>query len=295
MNLAIDQMLKQRNLLTLSDRKHALREIVQEILLSGLSRAGFFRQAAFSGGTALRIFHGLDRFSEDLDFSLKKASTSFDLNVYLPILEKEIGSYGLSLASEPRGEKRGTAIQSAFFKGSTKGLMLSVFSDNPHINTLHPGELIKVKLEVDVDPPDLAQFENQFRLLPFPYEVTLYDPPSLFAGKIHAVLCRAWRDRVKGRDLHDYVFHLAQETVVNLPHLVERLRRSGFLAQNQNLDLHGLKELLCKRFEAIDFDSAKKDVFPFIQNPLALDLWSAEFFCQITGKLKSGPNEAGLF
>ncbi len=78
-------MLKTYDINNIYDRKNAMKEIMQEIVLCGLSRAGFFKKAAFYGGTALRIFYGLDRFSEDLDFSLETADPAFDLSAYFPV------------------------------------------------------------------------------------------------------------------------------------------------------------------------------------------------------------------
>jgi predicted nucleotidyltransferase component of viral defense system len=97
MNTIIEQMLELYQTETMYDKKNAIKEIMQEIVLCGLSRAGFFKEAAFYGGTALRIFYGLDRFSEDLDFSLMKENTEFDLQSYFPALEKEVKSFGLNM------------------------------------------------------------------------------------------------------------------------------------------------------------------------------------------------------
>ena len=144
---------------------------------------------------------------------------------------------------------------------------------------------VKIKFEIDVNPPKYASFEHKYRLLPSPYEVNLYDMPSLFAGKIHAVLCRAWRDRVKGRDLYDYVFYLTKGASVNLRHLRERLLESGYISGETDCTLSNVKRMLNDRFDAIDFSQAKADVEPFIHDISALDVWSADFFKQITENL----------
>ena len=114
----LEQMLRSYEPQTSTDKKNAIKEIIQEVVLCGLSRACFFKHAAFYGGTALRIFYGLDRFSEDLDFSLM-APEGFDLGEYLPALEKEIRSYGLNFKAEERVKTAESAIQSAFLKGNT--------------------------------------------------------------------------------------------------------------------------------------------------------------------------------
>ena len=280
-------MLKPYDTQTLYDKKNGIKEVVQEIVLCGLSRSGFFKTAAFYGGTALRLFYGLDRFSEDLDFSLKVSTSSFDFSEYLPILEKEIRSYGLNFKMETKDKSADSDIKSAFLKGNTKEHMLILFADEQLTRTIGSGELIKVKFEVDTNPPDYAAFEIKYRLLPIPYEIMLYDMPSLFAGKIHAVICRAWKNRVKGRDLYDYVFYLSRGTAVNLKHLTARLAQSGYIPEGKQITIEDVKEMLRKRFENIDFAQAKQDVLPFIKNPGSLNVWNADFFCEITGSLKA--------
>jgi len=287
MDPIIEQMLKPYDTQTLYDKKNGIKEVVQEIVLCGLSRSGFFKTAAFYGGTALRLFYGLDRFSEDLDFSLKVSTPSFDFSEYLPILEKEIRSYGLNFRVEAKDKSTDSDIKSAFLKGNTKEHMLILFADEQLASSIGSGELIKVKFEVDTNPPDYAAFEIKYRLLPIPYEITLYDMPSLFAGKIHAVICRAWKNRVKGRDLYDYVFYLSRGTAVNLKHLTARLAQSGYIPQGKQITIEDVKEILRMRFANIDFTQAKQDVLPFIKNPGALNVWSADFFCEITGSLKA--------
>ena len=215
MQTIISQMLEQYRADSLGEERNALKEVVQEVALCGLSRAGFFKSAAFYGGTALRIFYGLDRFSEDLDFSLTAPNPSFDLKAYFPILESEVRATGLNFTVEEKVKSAESNIRSAFLKGNTKEHILNFFQGQDS-SALHPGEITRIKFEVDIAPPAFAAFETKYRLLPSPYEVRLYDLPSLFAGKIHAVLCRAWKNRVKGRDLYDYVFYLAKGAAVNL-------------------------------------------------------------------------------
>ena len=286
MQQVLEQMLRAYEPQTSTDKKNAIKEIIQEIVLCGLSRAGFFKHAAFYGGTALRIFYGLDRFSEDLDFSLM-APEGFDLGEYLPALEKEIRSYGLNFKAEERVKTAESAIQSAFLKGNTKEHILLFYADDRLAQSITPSELIKIKFEIDTNPPPFADFEHKYRLLPSPYEICLYDVPSLFAGKIHAVLCRAWKNRIKGRDLYDYVFYLSMNTPVNLKHLEARLRQSGFMETEAPLDIDRLKDMLRARFATIDYDQAKQDVLPFIKDPNKLAVWSQDFFDQITEDLKA--------
>lgn len=268
-------------------KKNRIKEIVQEIVLCGLSRGGFFEHAAFYGGTALRIFHGLDRFSEDLDFSLTAPDETFDLNSYLSCVENEVNSYGLRFHAEEHVKSPDSAVRSAFLKGNTKEHILLFYADEKLAKIIHKDDLIRIKFEVDSNPPAYAGFERRYRLLPIPYAVRLYDMPSLFAGKIHAVLFRSWRNRTKGRDLYDYIFYLSQGTRVNLAHLESRLRQTGMLPVQETLDIDRLKTMLNKRFSEINYQSAKEDVLPFITRPEKTDLWSEEFFQAMTGNLQA--------
>lgn len=282
MNTSIEEMLKHYELNSPEAKKNAMKEIIQEFILCGLSRAGFFNKAAFYGGTALRIFYGLDRFSEDLDFSLKNPDSSFDLSSYFPILEKELLSYGLNVEISEKEKGEDTAIKSAFLKGNTKEHMLIFYPNSDITKTIASNEVVKIKFEIDVNPPKYACFEHKYRLLPAPYEINMYDMPSLFAGKIHAVLCRSWKNRVKGRDLYDYVFFLSKGSAINIQHLRERLIDSNFISQTDTFDINILKEMLYERFDSIDFDSAKEDVKNFVKDKSALELWEPEFFKEIT-------------
>ena len=285
MDSIVEQMLSLHESATLSDKKNSIKEVVQEIILCGLSRAGFFHSAAFYGGTALRIFYGLDRFSEDLDFSLVTPDPAFRLDAFLPALERELASYGFHFQAEARNKTADSDIQSAFVKGNTREHLLLCYADERLARSIGGGELIKIKFEVDTTPPPYAGFDQKYRLMPIPYEIRLYDMPSLFAGKIHAVICRAWKSRIKGRDLYDYVFYLSRQTPVNLKHLNARLVDSGFEGAREDLTLSEVKEILLRRFASIDYDQAKTDVLPFIRNPAALNVWSEMFFHSITENL----------
>lgn len=284
MNTIITQMIQKYDDRLPYNRDHVVKEIMQEMVLCGLSRAGFFKEAAFYGGTALRIFYEMDRFSENLDFSLQSTNDHFDLSEYFPIFEKEIQAFGLHLEVSEKIKSIDSDIKSAFLKGNTKEHYLLFYGDND-ISGIHPGEKIRIKFEVDTNPPEFAQFEHKYRLLPSPYEITLYDAPSLFAGKIHAVLCRSWKNRVKGRDLYDYVFFLSRSTPVNLLHLQSRLRQNGYLAETEHISLPDLKNRLSEHFQQINYVQAIEDVKPFIRNRDALSVWSSDFFTQITDQL----------
>jgi len=279
-----DEMLKNYDTTTMTNRKNALKEVIQEIVLCGLSRAGFFSDVAFYGGTALRIFHGLDRFSEDLDFSLTHTDNRFDLSEYLPILENEMHSFGLVIEVSEKQKTTASDIQSAFVKANTKQ-QLSFFFEDQNSSCIHPDEKIRIRFEVDTNPPDYAGFEHRYRLLPYPYEVQLYDRPSLLAGKIHAVLARSWKSRVKGRDLYDFVFYLQHNTPLNLRHLKARLIQTGHLKTSDTFNIEDLRERLIEHFDQLDYENAKQDVIPFIKDTRVLEIWSSNFFKDITTNL----------
>lgn len=286
MNSIIDEMLKKYKAETLDEKKNAIKEIIQEIVLCGLSRAGFFDKAAFYGGTALRIFYGLDRFSEDLDFSLKEKDENFDLTSYFPILEKEVIAFGLDMKIEEKQKTKDSDIKSAFLKGNTKEHLLLFYAKDDFSSGINKDEVLKIKFEVDTNPSGMAGYEHRYSLKPAPYEVTLYDLPSLFAGKVHAVLCRGWKNRIKGRDLYDYVFYLQKGAHLNLKNLKQKLVLSGAWIEDKELTLDDVKKMLFERFDSIDFEKAKDDVRDFIKDKTSLNVWSNSFFKAITETLK---------
>ena len=280
----IDQMLEQYELKTNYDRKNAIKEIIQEITLYSLAESNFFKEVAFYGKTALRIFYGLDRFSEDLDFSLTTKNENFNFSDFLPTVEKHLKSFGITVEIIEKEKTSDSNIKSAFIKGNTR-TQLFTFYGQTNFSGIQNNEKIKVKFELDVNPPNYAQFETKYRLLPSPYEIKLYKPSSLFAGKIHAVVCRSWKNRVKGRDLYDYIFYITKKIPVNIKHLRERFIQTDFLNEEDELTLDKLKVILKKHFDEIDYNSAKEDVMPFIKDPSKLKIWSADFFKQITDNL----------
>lgn len=286
MHSAIESMIASYQPASTIDRKNAAKEVIQEVVLCGLSRGGFFDRAAFYGGTALRIFYGLDRFSEDLDFSLFDPDADFDLSRYFEAVELEARSFGLNIAIAMREKRRASDIQSAFLKGNTREHLLYFYPEEGTLAGIPSDEKLKIKFEVDANPPAKARFRRTFRLAPSPYEICLYDEPSLFAGKIHAVLCRSWKNRVKGRDLYDYLFYLGRGASVNMEHLEARLVQTGFLEERERLDIAKVRKLLGERFSHIDFRDARRDVEPFVADHRPLDLWSRDFFIAVTEGLK---------
>lgn len=286
MNNVIKQMLSKYEINNINDEINALKEIIQEIIISGLSRGEFFDKAAFYGGTALRIFYNLDRFSEDLDFALITPNKDFDISKYFAYIEKELQAYGLNLEISSKQKNIETNITSAFVKGNTLEHIFKFFPNNENHEYNHILKSIKIKFEVDINPPSGATYEEKYKLLPSPHQIKLYDKESLFAGKIHAILCRNWKTRTKGRDLYDYIFFLANNTGVNLELVKNKLIKSEYIDAKDSFNINVLKELLIKKFNEIDYAEVKEDVIPFIKNVDALNLWCSDFFIAITENLK---------
>lgn len=280
----LDQMIENYNLNTIDDKKNAIKEIMQELTLAGLAKTDFFKKAAFYEGTALRIFYGLNRFSEDLDFTLLIPDKNFTLYKYIPAITQVVESLGLKFEIISKEKTMDSNIKSAFIKGNSKEEFLVFYPNSIQNELITPNEKIKIKFEIDTNPPEYATTELKFRLLPFPYQVKVYDKPSLFAGKIHAVIARTWKTRVKGRDLYDYIFYLASNTAVNLKHLEARLKQTKSINEDQ-LTLKSLICILNDHFDRIDYNEAKKDVMPFIEDIESLEIWSADFFKSITQNL----------
>ena len=229
MKEALRQMLNQYALQTQEDYESALREIVQQISLLGLWRAKFFEHTAFYGRAALRIFYQVNRFSEDLDFSLMMPNLAFELSPYLKAVEDELTSFGFLFHAERKEKPVQSQIESAFIKGNTIKNLISVEAPSRIVKGFHREQKLKVKIELDIDPPRGATFETKFLLRPIPFSVRLYTLPNLFAGKLHAVLCRNWKNRVKGRDLYDFIWYIAQKESFDQAHLSDLVGGLTFL------------------------------------------------------------------
>jgi predicted nucleotidyltransferase component of viral defense system len=286
MHEGLRTMLAAYNCRNAFDYQNALREIVQEIALLGLWRSKFFEYAAFYGGSALRMLYGLDRFSEDLDFSLLKPDLNFSINSYMSALESELRSFGFRMTIEPKSKAIETPIKSAFIKGNTRASMLVIEAPQGVVRALHREQVIKVRLEIDVDPPGGFETEARIRTLPIPFSVLTYRLPDLFAGKMSAILCRGWKNHVKGRDWYDFVWFVARAVPIHLEHLAARLTQNRVWQGSKQLTLPILSEMLNERIEKTDFESAKADVASFINDTASVELWSKSFFREIVSKIR---------
>ena len=285
MNDAIARMLARYKPRSTEDYIRALREILQEVALLGLWRSKFFDKAAFYGGTSLRLLYGLDRFSEDLDFSLLKPNGRFDLKNYLQALAREVTSFGFEVEIEKKEKTAETQVQSAFLKADTARHLLVIEAAEPILRQIPRGQMLKIRLEIDTDPPEGFLTETKFLLLPIPFGVRTYVLPDLFAGKMHAVLCRRWKNRVKGRDWYDLVWYAANHPELHLAHLEARMIQSGHLTPGQQLSPEGFQSRVNDAIETLDVPQARKEVQPFVRNPESLAIWSKDFFRDVVRRI----------
>lgn len=278
----IQRMLNFYDTSTTANSINALKEVIQEIILSSFSKTDFFEKAAFYGGTALRIFHNLNRFSEDMNFSLKEPNPNFSMAGYLKIAEEELNSYGFEMYASYKEKQANSAIRSGFLKGNTANHFVKILSHNKPISGVSNNAQLSIKVEIDTDPPSGANYENLYRFLPFNFSATLFDLPSPFAGKLHALLCRSWATREKGRDFYDYVWYLQNNVKLNINHLEQRMRQTGHCNGEEILTKKSLTDLLNNHFNKVNYDQIKNDIIPFISDSSSLSTYSKDFFISIT-------------
>ncbi len=263
-----------------------LREILQQTALLGLARHHFFQHAVFYGGTALRILYGLDRYSEDLDFSLLKPDPDFDFTPFLYGMHQELVAMGFKLEVSLREKNADTGIWSAFLKGTTLSMLLSIGEINK-IKGIHLEQKIQIKLEIDTDPPFIhLPFESKLVKNPVPFYVSTYALPDLFAGKMHAALCRNWKKRIKGRDWYDVIWYIQSGIPVNLVHLRERMKQTKHLDPEEKFGECELLERIHAKIDEIDWELAKSDIAMFIPDKQKLTIWSSLFFHDLIGHLQ---------
>jgi hypothetical protein len=273
---------------TIDDKKNGLQEAVQEIALLGLSRTDFFSKAAFCGGTCLRLFYNLPRFSEDLDFALIFPDSSFNLTSYFNELQRTFLSYGFKVEIGPKEIMEAGNIRSAFIKGGTLSHLLRVFANDSEVKKIVFNQICEVKFEVDINPAQGAFYEERLSLFPSAHYVKTFNGPSLFAGKTHAILCRNWKNRCKGRDLFDYLFYIKNNIPLNLNYLKCKLIQSGKITANDRFEEDEAILLLRKRFLEIEYKDAAKDVFHYIQNSDKdeIAIWSPKMFADSLSLIK---------
>jgi hypothetical protein len=232
------------------------------------------------------VLYGLDRFSEDLDFSLLKKNEDFDLAEYGDALKRELDSFGFDVEIESRIKPAGTAIQSAFLKANTRSQMITVEFERGIIQQVPRNQVLKIKLEIDTDPPSGFSTETRYLLRPVPFAVRTFSLPDLFAGKMHAVLCREWKSRVKGRDWYDLVWFAGYHPELHLSHLEQRMRQTGNWEGATALTATDFRVLLTRRVDLVNIDQIRREVEPFVKDTASLALWSKEFFLDVASRIK---------
>ena len=233
-NEIYDNMLARYDVSDTTKRRNAIFEVNQQIILAGLYNAGFFNKAAFYGGTCLRIFHGLKRFSEDLDFSLLKADANFNFTQYFQPIIDAFTLVGRNVDITKKDKKTFGRVESAFLKDNT-----DVFDV-----TFQTDKSIKIKIEVDTRPPMKFQTEQKLLLQPHAFMTRCFTLPDLFAGKMHALVYRAWKNRVKGRDWYDFVWYVSNNVPLDFGHLAERVRKFNGEETDRESFMTKLKERL---------------------------------------------------
>jgi hypothetical protein len=264
--------------------EQALREIMQEIALAGLQRSGFFEKAAFYGGSALRIFHGLQRFSEDLDFSLLEVNPGFSLVSYLRGIETEFNALGVTISIKEKNKTTRTDVDSAFVKPDTTWKELIIKEILPH-ESVKMRPTIKIKIEVDTTPPQGFSTEEKLLLKPFSFYVKCFTLPDLFAGKMHALLFRKWKGRVKGRDWFDTEWYIRKGIPLNLDHLLMRSRNSGDWKE-KSMTKEQCITLLQDKIQSVSFNNIREDVVRFISDEKIIEIWSPKYFSDLVQKIK---------
>ena len=275
MSAVFDQMISRYEIKTTEDKHNAVHEVMQQITLAALYRAGFFDKAAFYGGTCLRIFYDLPRFSEDMDFSLLERDENFSLDGFFDTIMNEFRAYGREVVISRKAKVRGTHIKSAFLK------------DNSDIYNIEfqTQRSIKIKIEVDTNPPLGFNTEYKLLLLPFSFMTRCFNLSGLFAGKMHAFLFRNWKKRVKGRDWYDLEWYVRNEHKLNFSHLKERCSQSGHV-KAEDFTPDEFTRLLKKRIRDTNIDMVKSDVVPFVRDANELTIWSTDYFLNLVELIK---------
>jgi len=274
-NTVFNQMLARYPIAAKDDLTNATHEVMQQIALAGLYRGGFFDRAAFYGGTCLRIFYGLQRFSEDMDFSLLQADKNFSLENYFEPIIAEFKALGKEVVIDKKAKTTQTNVASAFLKENTEIYNLRFTTE----------KRVKIKIEVDTQPPSDFSTEYKLLLLPFSFMTRCYSLSDLYAGKMHAFLFRNWQNRVKGRDWYDFEWHVRNNTILNFNHLQKRAEQISLLDE-KDFTPDIFKAMLKERIEKTNIEAVKNDVRPFLKNPAEMEIWTTDYFLQLANMIQ---------
>lgn len=254
---------------------NASHEVMQQLVLAGLNRGGFFKHAAFYGGTCLRIFYGLPRFSEDLDFSLIEKRDDIHLDNYFPSIVEEFNISGLDVTITKKEKKIFGRVESAFLKENTEAYEIK----------FQTKKTVKIKIELDTDPPLQFNTEQKLLLQPYSFMTRCFTLPDLYAGKMHALVYRAWQRRIKGRDWYDFEWYVRNGIPLDFNHLRARIKEFS----GQDVDKETFLKQLRERLATADINMVKLDVVDFITNQHELDIWSNDYFLQLADMIKFVP------
>lgn len=272
MNEIYEQMMSAYEFRTEQQKRNAVFEVNQQIILAGLYNGGFFDRAAFYGGTCLRIFHGLQRFSEDMDFSLLAPDNHFDFSRYFQPIIDQFAMVGRDVEIHKKEKKTFGKVESAFLKDNT----------DVYDITFQTEKAVKIKIEVDTQPPLKFETEQKLLLMPQSFMARCFTLPDLFAGKMHALVYRVWKNRVKGRDWYDFEWYVRHNIPLDFEHLQERaLQFNG-----ESISKDTFMKKLAERLSSADINQVKADVLPFIRNPKELEIWSNDYFLQLANMLR---------
>lgn len=272
MNDIYQSMLSEYDLSTDQAIRNATFEVNQQVILAGLYQGGFFNKAAFYGGTCLRIFHGLQRFSEDMDFSLLETNDNFDFIQYFQPIIDEFAAIGRHVEIKKKDKRNFGKVESAFLKGNTDVYDVSFQTEKS----------IKIKIEVDTNPPLQFSTEQKLLLEPRSFMTRCFTLPDLFAGKMHALVYRARKNRVKGRDWYDFEWYVRHKVPLDFNHLQERIKEFNGCEKSKEQFLDDLRN----RLASADINQVKADVLPFIKNPRELEIWSNDYFLQLASLVR---------
>ena len=267
-----NQMLSAYDQTTEQQKRNAIFEVNQQIILAGLYNGGFFNEAAFYGGTCLRIFHGLQRFSEDMDFSLLAPNEDFDFTKYFQPIIDQFALVDRNVEIKKKDKKNFGKVESAFLKDNT----------DVYDITFQTEKSIKIKIEVDTQPPMSFHTEQKLLLLPESFMTRCFTLPCLYAGKMHALVYRAWKNRVKGRDWYDFEWYVRHNVPLNFTHLHERALQFN----NEDITKESFLEKLNEHLATTDINQVKTDVLPFIRNPKEMAIWSNDYFLQLAQMIR---------
>lgn len=271
-NEIFNQMLSGYDITTEQQKRNAIFEVNQQVILAGLYNGGFFNEAAFYGGTCLRIFHGLQRFSEDMDFSLLAPNENFDFTQYFQPIIDQFALVGREVEIRKKDKKNFGKVESAFLKDNT----------DVYDITFQTEKSVKIKIEVDTQPPLKFKTEQKLLLLPQSFMTRCFTLPTLFAGKMHALVYRAWKNRVKGRDWYDFEWYVRHNIPLDFTHLSERALQFN----QEDLDKETFLQKLNERLATADINQVKADALPFVRNPKELDIWSNDYFLQLAKMIR---------